>query len=92
MAAAVAPEYCKPDGRVNPQVVPVGDHAPLFACRIATQASTVTLVHNADGHGIVPDGFDLKIACDAQFPCTVLLCTPVLVVLGCHYGQFTANL
>ena len=47
---------------------------------------------NTDGHGIVPDGFDLKIAGDAQFPCTVLLCTPVLVVLGCHYGQFTANL
>ena len=47
MAAAVAPEYCKPDVRVNPQVVPVGDHAPLFTCRIATQASTITLVHNA---------------------------------------------
>lgn len=28
---------------------------------------------NADGHGIVPDGFDLKIAGSAQFPCTVLL-------------------
>ena len=48
MAAAVAPEYCKPDVRVNPQVVPVGDHAPLFTCRIATQASTITLVHNVE--------------------------------------------
>ena len=28
---------------------------------------------NADGHGIVPDGFDLKIAVDAKFLCTVLL-------------------
>lgn len=28
---------------------------------------------DADGHGVVPDGFDLKIAVDAQFPCNVLL-------------------
>jgi len=32
-----------------------------------------TSLPNADGHGIVRDGFDLKIAGDAQFPCTVLL-------------------
>jgi hypothetical protein len=31
------------------------------------------ILANADGHGIVPDGFDLKIAGGAQFPCTVLL-------------------
>jgi len=30
------------------------------------------LAHNADGHGIVPDGFQLKIEGGAQFPCTVL--------------------
>ena len=30
------------------------------------------LAVNADSHGIVPDDFDLKIAGDAQFPCTVL--------------------
>lgn len=29
--------------------------------------------HNADSHGIVPDGFEMKIAGYAQFPCTVLL-------------------
>jgi hypothetical protein len=28
---------------------------------------------NADDHGIVTDGFDLKIAGDTQFPCIILL-------------------
>ena len=31
---------------------------------------------NADGHGIVPDGFELKIAGDAQFPCTDFVIWP----------------
>ena len=39
------------------------------------QSGEVTLgrAANADGHGIVPDGFVLKISVGAQFPCTVLL-------------------
>jgi hypothetical protein len=40
--------------------------------RCSTHREAVSF--NADGHGIVPDGFDLKIAVDTQFPCTVLLC------------------
>ena len=43
-------------------------------------------MHNADGHGIVPDGFHLKIVGGAQFPCTVLLCSfgvrnPILPII-----------
>ena len=34
-------------------------------------------LQNADGHGIVPEGFHWKIGGDAQFTCTVLLANRV---------------